>query len=59
LWSITLTAVESISAVMLSPLGRLYVSFDHTAEVIGEMKDILSAAAVRMKASKHGEATAV
>lgn len=45
--------------VMPSPFGRLYVSFDHTVDVIDEMKAIFAAAAVRMKAAKHAEAAAV
>ncbi|WP_322032866.1 aspartate aminotransferase family protein [Paraburkholderia sp. J76] len=45
--------------VMPSPFGRIYVSFDHTAEVVEEMKVIFSKAAARMRSAKYAEALAV
>ncbi|WP_269501613.1 aspartate aminotransferase family protein [Burkholderia sp. IMCC1007] len=54
-----LTLRELGLLVMPSPFGRLYVSFDHTPDVIAEMKSIFTAAAVRMKAAKRAEAAVV
>ncbi|WP_321887813.1 aspartate aminotransferase family protein [Paraburkholderia bannensis] len=45
--------------IMPSPFGRLYVSFDHTAAVIDEMKAIFSAAALRMKSTQYAGAIAL